>query len=102
MGYCAFSEQQWRRVLDGLQALTAKEQEVLRHFVRGESAGTIAALLSVSERTVETHAAHIRQKLQVRSILIAAVYVTAIEVDRQPVPPYELTRPKRVSSGADA
>lgn len=74
------------------------EGQVLRHFVRGESAGTIAALLGVSERTVETHAAHIRQKLQVRSILIAAVYVTAVEVDRQPVPPYELSRPKQSSS----
>jgi pimeloyl-ACP methyl ester carboxylesterase/DNA-binding CsgD family transcriptional regulator len=56
-----------RRVLTGPDALSRREREVAVLAVRGETAGEIAARLSISERTVETHFASIYAKLAVRS-----------------------------------
>lgn len=56
-----------RRVLMGPDALSRREREVAVLAVRGETAGEIAARLSISERTVESHLTGIYAKLDVRS-----------------------------------
>jgi pimeloyl-ACP methyl ester carboxylesterase/DNA-binding CsgD family transcriptional regulator len=56
-----------RRVRTGPDALSRREREVAMLAARGETAGEIAARLSISERTVETHLSGIYAKLDVRS-----------------------------------
>ena len=56
-----------RRVTTGPDALSRREREVAVLAARGETAGEIAARLSISERTVETHLTGIYAKLDVRS-----------------------------------
>ncbi len=53
----------------GLEALTAREFEVLRLLVRGETLGHIAEKLGLSEKTVANHQSAIREKLRVRNSL---------------------------------
>jgi DNA-binding NarL/FixJ family response regulator len=48
--------------------LTGREREVLRGIARGLSTKEIAALLSISARTVETHRANLMRKLDIKSI----------------------------------
>ena len=50
-----------------LEALTARELEVLRLMARGSSDAAIADELVVSLATAKWHAAHIRSKLGARS-----------------------------------
>jgi len=45
-----------------LESLTPKEREVLRHLRRGLSSKEVAALLRVSEKTIERHRANIRSR----------------------------------------
>jgi DNA-binding NarL/FixJ family response regulator len=45
------------------EALTTREQEVLRHIANGESNKQIARELDLSVRTVETHRLNIKRKL---------------------------------------
>ena len=47
--------------------LSEREIEVLRRVALGSTTGEIAAQLFVSVRTVETHRAHIQQKLDIRT-----------------------------------
>lgn len=49
-----------------IEALTSKEEEVLRELVKGKSNKEIAADLYISETTVKTHVSSILQKLQVK------------------------------------
>jgi DNA-binding NarL/FixJ family response regulator len=49
-----------------LSSLTPGELEVLRLFVRGLSNADLAAKLTLSEVTVQTHVANILAKLQLR------------------------------------
>lgn len=51
----------------GPDALSRREREVAMLAAHGETAGEIAARLSISERTVETHLIGIYSKLDVRS-----------------------------------
>lgn len=51
-----------------LKRLSPREHEVLELVVTGRPNKQIAAQLSVSERTVEKHRAHITQKLEVESL----------------------------------
>lgn len=51
-----------------LSRLTGREREVLRGIARGQSTKEIAARLSISARTVETHRANLMRKLELRSI----------------------------------
>jgi two-component system, NarL family, response regulator DegU len=47
----------------GLQQLTATERTVLRHIALGRSSKEIAAVLGISEKTVDNHRSHICAKL---------------------------------------
>jgi non-specific serine/threonine protein kinase len=57
--------------------LSSREQEVAELIARGLTSREIAAQLVVSEKTVDTHADHIRQKLGLRSRAEIATWVTA-------------------------
>jgi DNA-binding NarL/FixJ family response regulator len=48
--------------------LTPREQEVLRLVTEGHTSGSVAAILRVSPRTVETHRQHIMTKLGIHSV----------------------------------
>ena len=47
--------------------LTAREREVVALIARGRSNSEIASALVISERTVEAHSAHVRDKLGLTS-----------------------------------
>jgi DNA-binding NarL/FixJ family response regulator len=49
---------------DDLDRLTKREREVLRHLARGYTYKEIAARLTISVKTVETHASAVLRKLQ--------------------------------------
>lgn len=55
------------RATAGKTALTVREQEVLLQIAQGRSNKEIAAALSISIRTVETHRSKIMRKLGIRS-----------------------------------
>jgi len=56
--------------------LSPREQEVADLIARGLTSKEIAEQLVVSEKTVDTHADHIRQKLGLRSRAEIAIWVT--------------------------
>ncbi len=47
--------------------LSAREREVLRYLAHGENTKSIAAILGISAKTVETHRSHVMRKLGVYS-----------------------------------
>jgi DNA-binding NarL/FixJ family response regulator len=49
---------------DDLDRLTARERDVLRHLARGYTYKEVARQLSISVKTVETHASAVLRKLQ--------------------------------------
>jgi two-component system response regulator FixJ len=51
-----------------LASLTQREQEVLDLILNGSANKVIASTLGVSPKTVETHRAHIMQKMEARSV----------------------------------
>lgn len=51
-----------------LASLTQREKEVLDLILNGSPNKVIAAMLGVSPKTVETHRAHIMQKMEARSV----------------------------------
>jgi predicted ATPase/DNA-binding CsgD family transcriptional regulator len=55
------------RSAEAPQPLSAREREVAARIAQGLTSKEIAALLVVSEKTVDTHADHIRTKLNLRS-----------------------------------
>ena len=52
----------------GLESLTDREREVLRHVARGLTTKEIAAELGIGMRTVDSHRANLMRKLDLRSV----------------------------------
>lgn len=61
---------------DGLQSLSPRERETLRHIARGASNKEIARALDIAETTVKIHVQHILRKLDLSSRVQAAVYAS--------------------------
>ncbi len=70
-----------------LQALTAREQDVLKGLVRGHPNKTIAYDLEISPRTVEIHRANLMSKLGVISLSEALRIAFAAGIGDEPVAP---------------
>lgn len=60
--------------LPGPAILSTREREVLRYLAHGENTKTIAALLQISPKTVETHRQHILRKLGTNNVAALARY----------------------------
>jgi DNA-binding NarL/FixJ family response regulator len=63
-----------RGIEDRFESLSDREREVFQLVAEGRSSKEIAQLLSVSPATVETHRAHIQQKLDVHNTAELVVY----------------------------
>ena len=61
-------------IVDRYQALSEREREIFQLIAEGHSNKEIAELLSVSPATVETHRAHILQKLDVHNTAVLVLY----------------------------
>jgi DNA-binding CsgD family transcriptional regulator len=57
----------WPRLLK-TASLTSRQRQVLHLITEGRSASEIAAILRISERTVEVHRSHLREKLGARNL----------------------------------
>jgi len=64
--------------------LTIREQEILRHVVRGLSNAELAETLLVSENTVKTHIKNILGKLHMKNRSEAATYAARIGLTQPP------------------
>lgn len=60
-----------------LDALSPREQEILRGLARGESNKEIARTLGIAETTVKVHVQSVLRKLDVSSRVHAAIYATS-------------------------
>jgi DNA-binding NarL/FixJ family response regulator len=63
-----------RGITDRYEALTEREREVFQLIAEGRTNKDIAELLSVSPSTVETHRAHIFEKLDVHNTAVLVLY----------------------------
>jgi DNA-binding CsgD family transcriptional regulator len=68
-------------VRDGLQRLTPREREILRHAIDGETASDSALSLGISRRTVEVHRQQVLTKLGVRNLVQAVRLIAVVERD---------------------
>ena len=64
-----------------IQALTRREQEVLRYIISGRLNKVIAADLNISEKTVKVHRARVLKKMQVRSVAELARICTLVDLE---------------------
>ena len=65
---------QQRGIADSYDLLTDREKEVLQLLAEGKSNKEVASILSLSPYTVETHRAHIMQKLNLHSTAEIVLY----------------------------
>jgi two-component system, NarL family, response regulator NreC len=65
---------QQRGLEDSYDLLTDREKEVLQLLAEGKSNKEVAAALNLSTGTIETHRAHIRQKLDLHSAADIVLY----------------------------
>lgn len=63
-----------RGMIDRYDVLSEREREVFQLIAEGRSNKEIATLLGISPGTIETHRAHIMEKLDVHSAVEIAVY----------------------------
>jgi DNA-binding NarL/FixJ family response regulator len=63
-----------RGVTDRYELLSDREREVLQLMAEGHSTKAIAAVLGVSPATIETHRAHVFEKLDLHSVAEAVLY----------------------------
>jgi two-component system response regulator NreC len=63
-----------RGIVDRFEALSEREREIFQLVAEGHSNREIAELLSISPATVETHRAHILQKLDLHSTAEIVLY----------------------------
>jgi RNA polymerase sigma factor (sigma-70 family) len=61
-------------ITDRFDALSEREREVFQLIAEGKTNKEIATLLSVSPSTVETHRAHIMEKLDLHSVAEIVLY----------------------------
>jgi DNA-binding NarL/FixJ family response regulator len=61
-------------VVDRYESLSEREREIFQLVAEGRSTREVAELLSVSPATVETHRAHILQKLDIHNIAELVLY----------------------------
>lgn len=60
--------------------LSPREKEVLALLARGEKTREVAESLSISVKTVETHRAHIQEKLGVKALAELVKYAILVEL----------------------
>lgn len=73
-------QQTTRQAKERLERLSARELEVLRLMVGGQTSKQIGKGLTVSPRTVETHRAHLMEKLETDSLAgLIRLYLAALE-----------------------
>jgi len=65
-------ENQWHHSQQYYETLTPREKEVLEFLIKGFSNKVIAAKMSVSPRTIETHRANILHKMHTDSVVSLA------------------------------
>lgn len=63
----AYARKSATAVLDAYETLTARERQVLQLTAEGHSNGQVAARLSISQRTAETHRANVMRKLDLHT-----------------------------------
>jgi two-component system response regulator NreC len=63
-----------KTVVDRYESLSEREREIFQLVAEGHSNKAIAELLSISAATVETHRAHILQKLDVHNTAELVLY----------------------------
>lgn len=73
-------------LLEGLQALTARQRDVLRLLVEGVAAKAIAARLGLTERTVRNYIHEILLSLRCRSQLEAVAKLHSLAIVQQQPP----------------
>lgn len=62
-------DEQWRQnIMQYLEQLSRREEEVLRLLIQGKANKVIAHEMCLSTKTIETHRAHIMRKLGVNSL----------------------------------
>ena len=64
-----------------IEALTRREQEVLRYIISGRLNKVIAAELNISEKTVKVHRARVLKKMQVHSVAELARICTLVGLE---------------------
>lgn len=75
------SLQQRQAILDNMQQLTPREQDVLQLIVKGKANKVIAIDLNISQRTVEIHRSRVMAKLSANSLAHLVSMCLAVEAD---------------------